>query len=129
MLTRSLLAKAAIVAVTAFAAHGLVVAQSPDRAPDVRARIAPLSAESESRLVVEADTGAEVTVRAGDVDPTSARGARVMLRRIESAADKVCADAAPCERQAVSTAVARLAGPYRAPIETSDANTSATTGE
>jgi hypothetical protein len=43
-----------------------------------------------------------------------------MLRRLDGAAAKVCADQAPCERRAVEIAVARLASPQLAALRASD---------
>jgi UrcA family protein len=109
MFAKSILAKTAIVAVAAFAAHGLAPLAAPASSAAALAQ-APAPGD-DLRLPVAADTGAEVTVRFGDLDLASPQGARAMRRRIDNAAAQVCGGQAPCERQAIATAVASLASP------------------
>jgi len=75
-----------------------------------------------SMKIVNAADGSSVTVISNDLDLASASGARILLRRIESAADRVCGSYRPgdlwaraehlkCVRAAIDSTVAALNHP------------------
>ena len=80
-------------------------------------------ARAEDRVVIE--TG---VVKAGDLDLATARGARILLRRVTAEADDLCTPTASplargahkAWRECVAKAVARTIAPLRAPLVTAE---------
>jgi UrcA family protein len=110
MFTKSILAVAAVIAATAVGAHGSFSVPAPSDAAPSR----PFAPVVDQRLPVQADDGAQVTIRFGDLDLASPAGAQTMQRRLHNAAWRVCggpsADHEPCVRRVVDEALTSLAG-------------------
>jgi UrcA family protein len=121
MFTKSILATLTVVVATTFSAQDVGSVPTSAPRPSAGARSESWVPAADQRLPVRAATGAEATVRFGDLDLSTPAGARLMLRRIDNAAGQVCGEEAACVRATEDGAVSTLASPDVAALHAASA--------